>query len=85
MTWHLTFTGYHQTRSERIAYLLDQIKGSSTDSGHSIEQIEEILTAISILIKLSDEEYKEEVDLTYDKFSEYLYIDSIMEEDLEWN
>jgi|1048.fasta_scaffold66055_2 hypothetical protein len=85
MTWHLTFTGYHQTRSERIAYLLDQIKGSSNDSGHNIEQIEEILTAISILIKLSDEEYQEEVDLTYDKFSEYLYIDSIMEEDLEWN
>jgi NTP pyrophosphatase (non-canonical NTP hydrolase) len=82
MTWHLTFTGYDQTRMERINHLEDRI---NYDSNQQKAEIEEILTAISILSNLSDEEYREEVDLTYDKFSEYLYIDSLMEEEFEWN
>jgi NTP pyrophosphatase (non-canonical NTP hydrolase) len=75
MTWNLTFTGYDQTRTERINHLVNQIKYVPNDSDHQIAEIEEILTAISILMNLTDEEYQEEVDLTYDKFSEYLYED----------
>jgi hypothetical protein len=41
-----------------------------------IVEIEEILTAISILINLTDEEYQDNVDAYFDKFSDYLYIDS---------
>ena len=75
MTWHLTYTGYDQTRTERINHLVNQINYNSNESDHQIAEIEEILTAISILMNLTDEEYQEEVDLTYDKFSEYLYED----------
>jgi hypothetical protein len=75
MTWHLTFTGYDQTRTERINHLVNQIKYDPSETNHQIAEIEEILTAISILMNLTDEEYQEEVDLTYDKFSEYLYED----------
>jgi hypothetical protein len=79
MTWYLTFTGYNQTRTDRINHLVNQIKYDPNESDHQIEKIEEVLTAISILINLTDEEYQEEVDLTYDKFSEYLYSDSFLE------
>ena len=79
MTWHLTFTGYHQTRTERINHLVNQINYDQNDTDHQIVEIEEILTAISILMNLTDEEYQENVDLTYDKFSEYLYSDSFLE------
>ena len=79
MTWHLTFTGYGQTRTERINNLVNQIKYDPNDTDHQIEEIEEILTAISILINLTDEEYQIRVDAYYDKFSEYLYSDSFLE------
>lgn len=79
MTWHLTFTGYDQTRTERINHLVNQINYSSNESDHQIEEIEEILTAISILMNLTDEEYQENVDAYFDKFSEYLYSDSFLE------
>ena len=72
MTWHLTFTGYDQSRTERINHLVNQINYSSNESDHQIAEIEEILTAISILMNLTDEEYQENVDAYYDKFSEYL-------------
>jgi NTP pyrophosphatase (non-canonical NTP hydrolase) len=75
MTWHLTFTGYDQSRTERINHLVNQINYNPSKSDNQIEEIEEILTAISILMNLTDEEYQENVDLTYDKFSEYLYQD----------
>ena len=79
MTWHLTFTGYDQTRTERINHLVNQNNYDQNDTDHQIVEIEEILTAISILMNLTDEEYQENVDLTYDKFSEYLYSDSFLE------
>ena len=72
MTWHLTYTGYDQSRTERINHLVNQINYSSNESDHQIAEIEEILTAISILMNLTDEEYQENVDAYYDKFSEYL-------------
>ena len=72
MTWHLTYTGYDQSRTDRINHLVNQINYSSNESDHQIAEIEEILTAISILMNLTDEEYQENVDAYYDKFSEYL-------------
>lgn len=72
MTWHLTYTGYDQSRTERINHLVNQINYSLNESDHQIAEIEEILTAISILMNLTDEEYQENVDAYYDKFSEYL-------------
>ena len=72
MTWHLTFTGYDQSRTERINHLVNQINYSSNESNHQIAEIEEILTAISILMNLTDKEYQENVDAYFDKFSEYL-------------
>ena len=72
MTWHLTYTGYDQSRTERINHLVNQINYSTNESDHQIAEIEEILTAISILMNLTDEEYQENVDAYYDKFSEYL-------------
>jgi hypothetical protein len=79
MTWKLTFTGYDQTRTERINYLVNQINYDQNDTDHQIVEIEEILTAISILMNLTDEEYQDNVDIYYDKFSEYLYSDSFLE------
>jgi hypothetical protein len=76
MTWNLTFTGYDQTRTERINHLVNLIKYDPNDTDHQIVEIEEILTAISILINLTDEEYQDNVDAYFDKFSDYLYIDS---------
>ena len=75
MTWNLTFTGYDQTRTERINHLVNQIKYDPNDTDHQIVEIEEILTAISILMNLTDEEYQDNVDAYFDKFSDYLYID----------
>ncbi len=75
MTWNLTYTGYDQTRSERINHLVNQIKYDTNDTDHQIEEIEEILTAISILMNLTDEEYQDNVDAYFDKFSDYLYQD----------
>jgi hypothetical protein len=72
MTWYLTYTGYGQSRTERINHLVNQINYDSNESDHQIAEIEEILTAISILMNLTDEEYQENVDAYYDKFSEYL-------------
>jgi hypothetical protein len=79
MTWKLTFTGYDQTRTERINHLVNQINYDQNDTDHQIVEIEEILTAISILMNLTDEEYQDNVDIYYDKFSEYLYSDSFLE------
>jgi hypothetical protein len=79
MTWKLTFTGYDQTRTERINHLVNQINYDQHDTDHQIVEIEEILTAISILMNLTDEEYQDNVDIYYDKFSEYLYSDSFLE------
>jgi hypothetical protein len=79
MTWKLTFTGYDQTRTERINHLVNQINYDQNDTDHQIVEIEEILTAISILMNLTDEEYQDNVEIYYDKFSEYLYSDSFLE------
>ncbi len=75
MTCKLTFTGFNQTRTERINHLVNQINYDPNETNHQIVEIEEILTAISILMNLTDEEYKDNVDAYYDKFSEYLYQD----------
>jgi hypothetical protein len=75
MTWNLTFTGYDQTRTQRINQLVNQIKYVPNESDHQIVEIEEILTAISILMNLTDEEYQDNVDAYFDKFSDYLYQD----------
>lgn len=79
MTWHLTYTGYDQSRTERINHLVNQINYSPNESDHQIAEIEEILTAISILMNLTDKEYQENVDAYFDKFSEYLYSDSFLD------
>jgi hypothetical protein len=75
MTWNLTFTGYDQTRTQRINQLVNQIKYVPNESDYQIVEIEEILTAISILMNLTDEEYQDNVDAYFDKFSDYLYQD----------
>ena len=43
MTWHLTYTGYDQSRTERINHLVNQINYSSNESDHQIAEIEEQL------------------------------------------
>jgi hypothetical protein len=75
MTGNLVYTGYGRTRSEQIEFLVEQIKHVAKDPDQKVDQKEELLSAISTLINISDEEYQDNVDSYYDKFSEYLYQD----------
>jgi hypothetical protein len=67
----LICAGSLESRKKSITWLKKQLRSSK----RNLAQKKQIQRALNLVLKMNDEEYQDNVDAYFDKFSDYLYED----------